>query len=58
MKVVLIIVLSYDVKLLILDEVIVGMDVLGCEYVLEILEDYLGDDCVILILLYIFEDIE
>lgn len=40
MKIVLMIVFFYDVKLLILDEVIVGMDVFGREEVMEILEDF------------------
>lgn len=40
MKIVLMIVFFYDVKLLILDEVIVGMDVFGWEEVMELLEDF------------------
>ena len=56
MKAALTIALSHDAKLLILDEATAGMDV--CEHVLEILEDYLGDDRAILISSHISEDIE
>ena len=58
MKAALTIALSHDAKLLILDEATAGMDVSGREHVLEILEDYLGDDRAILISSHISEDIE
>lgn len=58
MKATLTIALSHDAKLLILDEATAGMDVSGREHVLEILEDYLGDDRAILISSHISEDIE
>lgn len=58
MKAALTIALSHDAKLLILDEATAGMDVSGREHVLEILEDYLGDDHAILISSHISEDIE
>ena len=58
MKAALTIALSHDAKLLVLDEATAGMDVSGREHVLEILEDYLGDDRAILISSHISEDIE
>ncbi len=58
MKIALTIVLSHDVKLLILDEATAGMDVSGREEVMELLEDFVAHGGGILISSHISEDIE
>ena len=58
MKAALSIALSHDSKLLILDEATAGMDASGREQVMEILEDYVGEDRAILISSHISDDIE
>ena len=58
MKVAISMVLAHDSRLLILDEATAGMDVSGREEVLDILDDYIGEENGIMISSHISEDIE
>ncbi|MCY1585365.1 ABC transporter ATP-binding protein [Staphylococcus pettenkoferi] len=58
MKVAISMALAHDSRLLILDEATAGMDVSGREEVLDILEDYIGENNGIMISSHISEDIE
>ncbi|CAM3119012.1 ABC transporter ATP-binding protein [Staphylococcus argensis] len=58
MKVAISMTLAHDSRLLILDEATAGMDVSGREEVLDILDDYVGEDNGIMISSHISEDIE
>ncbi|MCY1567263.1 ABC transporter ATP-binding protein [Staphylococcus pettenkoferi] len=58
MKVAISMALAHDSRLLILDEATAGMDVSGREEVLDILDDYIGEENGIMISSHISEDIE
>lgn len=58
MKVAISMALAHDSRLLILDEATAGMDVSGRKEVLDILEDYIGENNGIMISSHISEDIE
>lgn len=58
MKVAISMALAHDSRLLILDEATAGMDVSGREEVLDILDDYVGEENGIMISSHISEDIE
>ncbi|MBX8993112.1 MULTISPECIES: ABC transporter ATP-binding protein [Staphylococcus] len=58
MKVAISMTLAHDSRLLILDEATAGMDVSGREEVLDILDDYIGEENGIMISSHISEDIE
>ena len=58
MKVAISMALAHDSRLLILDEATAGMDVSGREEVLDILDDYVGENNGIMISSHISEDIE
>ncbi|ASE37239.1 ABC transporter ATP-binding protein [Staphylococcus pettenkoferi] len=58
MKMAISMALAHDSRLLILDEATAGMDVSGREEVLDILDDYIGEENGIMISSHISEDIE